>query len=141
MEENVKARCILELMARPKEVAVNALKSIIGKIEENGKKLIVSDEKYSEPKEVENGFFSVYAEFNIEGDFDSIFNFVLDYAPSSIEILEPNKLTLDMATLQTALNDLSGRLNELDQKIKIYSANNVLLSQENEKLKQQLQKN
>ncbi len=141
MEENIKLRCILELMARPKEMAVNALKSIIDKIEENGKKLEISNVKYSEPKEVENDFFSAYAEFEIQGDFDSLFNFVLDYAPSSIEVIEPSKIILDMATLQTSLNDLSGRLNELDQKIKIYSANSLLLSQENEQLKRQLKQN
>ena len=105
MEENIKLRCILELMARPKEMAVNALKSIIDKIEENGKKLEISNVKYSEPKEVENDFFSAYAEFEIQGDFDSLFNFVLDYAPSSIEVIEPSKIILDMATLQTSLKD------------------------------------
>ncbi len=138
MEETIKARCILEVLARPKEAAVDALKKIIQNLEENGKKLEVSNEEYSEPKAMENDFFSAYVKFDISGDLDSIFNFVLDYAPSSIEILEPEKVTMEMVDLQTMLNDLSGRLNELDQKIKIYSASNVLLAKENQELKSKM---
>ena len=131
-ENEVELRCTIELMARPKEAAIDSLKKILATAEENGKKLRIYNEVYSEPKELEKDFYS---------DMESLFNFILDYAPSTIEVIKPEKVELPISSLQTLLNDISGRLNEMDQTIKVYSASNVLLQNENNELKKKLDAN
>ncbi|MBE5729129.1 hypothetical protein IHI26_01685 [Candidatus Parvarchaeota archaeon] len=137
-ENEVELRCTIELMARPKEAAIDSLKKILATAEENGKKLRIYNEVYSEPKELEKDFYSVYVTFNVSSDIESLFNFILDYAPSTIEVIKPEKVDLPISSLQTLLNDISGRLNEMDQTIKVYSASNVLLQNENSELKKKL---
>jgi hypothetical protein len=135
MENELELRCSVELIAKPKETVVDALKRLVHGIEENGKKLEVSSESYSEPKLVEKDFYSAFATFNIKADFMSLVNFVLDYAPSSIEVLKPGKMEVSLADLQTTLNDISGRLNEMDHLIKLYSTQLLLTDKENRGLK------
>ena len=135
----VELRCMLELLAKPKEVAVDALKKILSNIEEEGNKLAVTDVTYSEPQKVEADFYSAFATFKIKADPTSIFGFVLDYAPSSIEVLNTRELRLSMSDLQGILNDISGRLNQMDQSIKTFSAQNAILGNENSQLKKKFE--
>jgi hypothetical protein len=139
MEGNqIELRCILELLAKPKEMAVDALKKILANIEEEGSKLEVSDATYSEPKKVEQDFYSAFATFKIKADPVAAFGFVLDYAPSSVEVHNAKDIKLSITDLQAILNDISGRLNQMDQNIKIFSAQNVILTNENAQLKKKL---
>ena len=134
-EPQIELRCMLELLAKPKEAALDALKKILSNIEEEGNKLEVRDVTYSEPQKVEAEFYSVFATFKIKADPTSIFGFLLDYAPSSIEVLNTRELRLSISDLQGILNDISGRLNQMDQSIKTFSAQNVILGNENSQLK------
>ena len=43
----------------------------------------------------------------------------MDYAPSSIEVMTTKDAKLSITDLQALLNDLSGRMNEMDQRLKI----------------------
>ncbi len=138
-EPQIEVRCMLELLAKPKEVAVDALKKILSNIEEEGNKLAVNDVTYSEPQKVEADFYSVFATFKIKAEPTLLFGFVLDYAPSSIEVLNIKDLKLSASALQGILNDMSGRLNQMDQNIKMFSAQNVILGNENSELKKKLE--
>lgn len=141
MEENdIEIKCTIELLAKPKDIASEALKKIVNNIEEDGKKLDVSDVVYGEPKLVEQDFYSAFATFKIRAPTSAIFGFILDYAPSSIEILSMRDTRVSMADLQAILNDVSGRLNQMDSNIKLFSAQNVILSKENEELKKKVKK-
>jgi nucleoside diphosphate kinase len=133
--KQIEIRCTIELLAKPESVALDAIKKIVSNIEENGKKLEVREIRYGEPKKVEQDFYSVFATFTVKSDITSIFGFILDYAPSSIEVLSSGELKISLADLQGILNDLSGRLNEMDLAIKTISAQNIILSNENEGLK------
>ena len=139
-EPEIEVRCTIELLAKPKEAAVMALKQIVNNLEENGKKLAVSDITYSEPKLVEEEFYSAFSTFKIKSDITSIFGFILDYAPSSTELLSTKNLSVSPADLQGIFNDIAGRLNEMDQRIKMFSGQNVLWTHENEELKKKLPK-
>lgn len=132
----IEIRCTIELLAKPESVALDAIKKIVNNIEENGEKLEVKDVTYGEPKKVEQDFYSVYSTFKIKADPSAIFGFILDYAPSTIEVLNAGDARVSMADLQGILNDVSGRLNEMDLAIKAFSAQNVILTNENKALKE-----
>ena len=139
MEEGmIELRCTIELLAKPQEAATQALKKIVENLEENGKKLEVSMVEYAEPQKVEQDFFSAYATFNVKAEINEIFGFILDYAPSVIEVINTSETKESSTDLQGILNDMSGRLNEMDKNIKIFSAQNIILSKENEELKKKL---
>ncbi len=134
-DEEIELRCTIELIGKPKEETEKAIKKIVDNIEESGKKLAVSSQTYGEPKLIQDDFYSVYCTFNIKSDLLSLFYFVIDYAPSSIELLTTKQVGVKAVDLQGLFNDLSGRMNEMDQKIKIYSGQAMLLANELEALK------
>ncbi len=131
----IEIRCTIELLAKPESVALDAIKKIVNHIEENGEKLEVKDVSYGEPQKVAQDFYSVFATFRMKADPTAIFGFILDYAPSSVEVLTAGDTRISMADLQGMLNDISGRLNEMDMAIKTFSAQNIILHNENESLK------
>ena len=100
---------------------------------------IIEEESYAEPKEVKDGFYSSFADFKIKGSVIDLFGFVMDYAPSSIEVLTTKDAKLSITDLQALLNDLSGRMNEMDQRLKIFSGQTILLSQQLEELKKKIE--
>ena len=134
-DNELEVRCTIELLGRPKGIAVDKLKEILKNLREGGKKLTVFEDNYSDEKDVGNGFFSAFATFKIRADIASIFGFVLDYAPSSIELVNTSSVSISATDLQAALNDISGRLAEMDQAIKVFSAQKTLLEQEVKNLK------
>ena len=134
-EDGIELKCTIELMGKPKEAVVDSLKKILSNIEENGNRLEVSAEEYAEPNPVNEGFYSAFARFSIRGNLVDLFGFVMDYAPSSIEVLTIKDAKLSATDVQVLLNDLSGRMNEMDQRIKIFSGQVMLLSQQMEELK------
>ena len=140
-EEEIELKCTIELMGKPKEAVIDSLKKILSNVEENGKKLEIKDESYAEPKEVKDGFYSSFADFKIKGSVVDLFGFVMDYAPSSIEVMTTKDTKLSITDLQALLNDLSGRMNEMDQRLKIFSGQTILLSQQLEELKKRINTN
>jgi hypothetical protein len=139
-DELIELKCTIELMGKPKEAVMDSLKKITSNIEENGNKLEVSETEYADPNEVKDGFFSSFTRFRIKGSVVDLLGFVMDYAPSSIELLTTRDTKLSMTDLQALMNDLSGRMNEMDQRIKIFSGQTVLLSQQLDQLKKEMKK-
>ena len=138
MAEELELKCTIELMGKPKEEVLKSLKNIIENIEENGNKLSVNEVEYAAPNEVKDGFFSSFASFKIKGSTADLFGFVMDYAPSSREVLTTKDVKLSTTDLQALMNDLSARLTEMDQRIKIFSGQTLLLSQQLEELKKKV---
>ena len=134
-DEELELRCVIELIGKPKEAVIDSLKKITENIEENGNKLQASEIEYADPKEVKDGFFASFSKFKIRGRAADLFGFVMDYAPSSIEVLSTRETKLSVTDLQALLNDLAGRMTEMDQRIKIFSGQTILLSQQLEELK------
>ncbi len=135
--EEIELRCTIELMGKPKEAVEKAIKDVVNNITESGKKLEVSSQTYGEPQLMKDGFYSVYSTFNVKSDIVSLLGFIMDYAPSAIEVVEARPVKINAVDLQGFFNDLSGRLNDLDQKIKIYSGQLLLLSEQLEALKKE----
>jgi hypothetical protein len=109
----IKSTMIIEILAINKEAADSALKKHVEKIQ-NEDNTMVLDERYHEIQEVENptprierGFSQIVDVDIITKDFDQLVRVVVSYAPSSIEILEPEKIKLDMGEAQGILNSIA----------------------------------
>lgn len=128
-EENkrkVKARFIIEMMGKPKKVVSKALKDVIKEIKKDGRG--VEKTHYSTPKKSGKVLFSAFVEFIIIcEDLEDLLGAVLEYFPINVEIIEPDILSINISALQDIVNDITSKLNDMDKKMKMLQATNVLL--------------
>jgi len=84
----------------------------------------------------EKGWFSQYAEIELlVPDSDTIFDIMLDYMVTNIEILAPKKVELNSETHQDRLNDLILKFRESEKAILLLAAHRKMLEAEVETLK------
>lgn len=119
-KQKIKVRIFIELMGWPKETLNDTLKKIVDTIK---KKWTVYREDYSEPEKMGEKMFSSYVEFEAEfSDLKDLFNIVLNYGPTVVEIIEPTEVYISGSDMQDIMADISSKVNMLDRNIKILSA-------------------
>jgi hypothetical protein len=125
-EKPIRARFIIEVMGKPKEMVTKALKDIIKELKEDGKK--IEKESYSKPKKSGKVFFTSFVEFEIICDnLDDFLGVIIDYIPINVEIIEPDIASIGIGPLQEIVNDLTSKLDNLDKQIKMLQASNIIL--------------
>ena len=109
----IRAGMMIEAMAVSREAAESALKKHLEKMEkEKGiiayKKDFRGIEEVNTPMpNIPKGYSQVVdVEVAVE-NFDKLVYIVMNYGPSSIEILEPSKITIDFGEAQGILNSLA----------------------------------
>ncbi|MBW3022975.1 hypothetical protein KY308_02640 [Candidatus Woesearchaeota archaeon] len=124
----IKAVAILEILGAPKEHVQNTLNAYIEKLKQE-KDLKVEVVHISEPEEKDK-LFGIYAEIEMYAKKPSrLTDFCFDYMPSSIELLEPERIHFDSHAFSNFFNDLQARLHQVDMAVKKLTAENKLLSQ------------
>ncbi len=89
----------------------------------------------------EKGWFSQYAEIELlVPNSDTIFDIMLDYMVTNIEILAPNKIELKSETHQDRLNDLILKFRESEKAILLLASHRKMLESELEDLKKSKKK-
>ncbi|MCW1291766.1 MAG: hypothetical protein QW061_00980 [Candidatus Rehaiarchaeum fermentans] len=120
----------LTLLVKPKEEAEKAIREVMSSLIKNAKDYKIDNVKYAEPAPLKDDFYSIYSNFEVEGEVEKVFGAVMDYGIENIEVLSPNEVVLKASEIQSILNDISGVVNALDAKIKYYSAQFELLKRE-----------
>lgn len=112
-------RAIIEIVGKPKEHIKSTLETFIDQIEEKDF-YDVEDKQVEEPTETEDeGIFSTFAEITFwTNRMENLAAFCFDFMPSSIEILEPEKMITKAGELTDLFNDLQGRLHHIDMMAK-----------------------
>lgn|SRR3989338_9422043 len=130
MKQKVAARLIIEVIGSPQAFVEETLKDVVVKLkEEKGVQLIKTDTY--ETEQLENKFWSTFAEVELEAeDLRRLMGLCLDYLPSSVEILEPAGMDLDLSEVAHLVNDMLGRLHEYTLRIKNLQAE-ILYMQQN----------
>jgi len=123
------SRIIIEIVGSPKEHASKVLETVLDKLRgEKGVK--VMKENVGEPQELKElkGFWSTFADLEIEiEELEKLLDICFDYMPSSIEIIEPQSLNVDMRHMTNLVNDMLTRLHDYNMVIKNIHAENILL--------------
>jgi len=125
---------IVEMAGRPAEHLTEALERHIGVLNDV-KDIEVHSIKVSEPRTIksEDGspkseegagsreeMFTAFAEADFECEsFGRLTETMFDFMPSSVEVIEPGKLSVDASELTALLNNISGRLHRYDEIAKI----------------------
>lgn len=128
----MKVRAIVEIMGHPKEHVADVIKQVLDKVKEGHD---VKSSELFEPKEVKgmwSSFFEVIIEFK---DVEQLAFFCFDYMPSSIQIEEPESVSMNNNQLNNIFNDIMAKLHMYDANSKTLHAKNVILEK---KLKEAL---
>ena len=114
--EKLRANVILEILGRPKEHLTQSLNELISKLgSEKGVKIF--EKNIHEPIKLEEtkDLFTTFAEIIIELDsLENYFGIMFAYMPSNIEIVSPEKLTLNNTDLNELASKLMHRLHDYD---------------------------
>ncbi|MEM2131469.1 MAG: hypothetical protein QXR96_03015 [Candidatus Woesearchaeota archaeon] len=101
-------RIVLEIVGKPKEYVEESLKDYLKKIKEDKNHIVVSE--HNEKAEKNEELYSAFSELEILfKNSKSILDFIYDYMPSSIEIIEPEDIILKNTDYSNFLNDLLAR--------------------------------
>ncbi|MEM5804821.1 MAG: hypothetical protein QXU82_03190 [Candidatus Aenigmatarchaeota archaeon] len=102
-----------EALAISEDVTKKSLESLLKKMEED-KRVRIYRKDSSEASKVENpipgvkeGWSQVVQLEAVSKKFEDLVGFVIEFGPSSIEILEPKKLTTDIGEAQSILNSVA----------------------------------
>ncbi len=115
-EGRILARAIIEILGKPKEHVEKALRVVIGKIKEQKGIKIVEEKLFNAEKQEE--MFSTFAELGILFEnMETLVGFCFDFMPSSVEILDPEKLSFKSNNFAGLINDLLARLHQINLKV------------------------
>lgn len=125
---------IVEMAGRPAEHLTESLEKHVG-ILRQVKDVSVHEIKVSEPRllaqgggqEVEGNkekvgedMFTAFAECDFEiPSFSRLAETMFDFMPSSVEVIEPGRVELDMTEATDLLNNISGRMHRYDEFAKV----------------------
>ncbi len=123
------ARAIIEIVGKPKEHIVSTLSDYIVKISKDQYVNLISyKQEKAEKAQSSEDFFQAFAEIEfLSKDIEGLMNFVIDYMPASVEVLEPSKINVDAHFVSNMLTELVGRLHTIDMEYKKSKAQNDFL--------------
>lgn len=132
----IRCHAVIELIGKPKEHIEGTMKEYVEKIK-NEDSIQVIDVQVAETKQMETGakqeemikeMWATFAELDmLVKDPMTLTYFCFDYMPSSIEIVEPEKLSYGNNDLTEFFNDLQARLHKLDMMAKQMKSELVFL--------------
>lgn len=122
----IRTRMIFEIVGKPKEHVEETLHKYI---EEISKVNDIIEYEFLDVEETEDKFFSAVAqvEFLLK-DVNQMFHLSFQYMPSSIEILDPEIMTIKNFDLTSVANTLQGSLHSLDYNLKLEKQKNIVMS-------------
>ncbi|MDD2678399.1 MAG: hypothetical protein PHT91_00315 [Candidatus Nanoarchaeia archaeon] len=122
----MKARFIIQAMGSPKELLEKTAKTMLDSIKKNFK---TEDEHIEKPVKSGKEFYASFIETTISfKNLEEFFSFMINYSPTSAEIIEPYKFELSAGELENFSNDFLGKLHEIDKQLKTQLSLNKILS-------------
>jgi len=124
-------RMIQEVAGFPKEKVETFMDQLNGQLVAlSGVEVLEREIHEAKLVDEKEGIWSMYAELELLVDsFSKVLLIIFDFMPSSIEILAPEKISDNSGELAGALNDLIGKLHQLDSSVKkLFAQNKFLVS-------------
>lgn len=108
----IRSLITFELVGKPREHIEQTMHSYIENIK-NDDRIRAINEEFADAIELEDGLFSTFVEFEaLVEDMETFTWICINFMPASIEILEPEVLTLSNRVMQEWFNDLLAKLHE-----------------------------
>ena len=124
-------KAIIELLGTPKEHLIKSMELLV---EDIRKKFSVTKSDIKEPIKHTEKFFSSFIDFEFTvPSFSELVGFIIDYYPSSVEIIEPEIFKEESRNVTLVLNDLISKIHRMDMQVKTLLAKNKILEKGNKK--------
>lgn len=109
----IHAAIIFELVGKPKEHIEKTIKAYIENVESQ-EDLIILDKEIEPAEEMEDHVFSTIADVKLLAkNLEKLTWLCINFTPASIELLGPEKMTLEQQDITHWMNDLLARLHEI----------------------------
>ncbi|RME78225.1 hypothetical protein D6774_01700 [Candidatus Woesearchaeota archaeon] len=119
-------QAIIEILGAPKEHVEETMLKVVDHMNEQ-EWLDVVSESVAEA-EPQDKLFSTFADVQVwVKSFAHLIEFLFNYMPSSIEVIEPSELTLKREDVGNLLTEISGRLHQTDATVKELRARNQVI--------------
>src|SRR3989338_5656984 len=100
------SRITVEVLGSPKDHVEKALQQVIKKLRDEEKGIKVLKVEEFECKQMDNKLWNTFADIEFETfELKRVLDICYDYMPSTIEILEPAGLEIDMNDIADVFND------------------------------------
>jgi chromatin segregation and condensation protein Rec8/ScpA/Scc1 (kleisin family) len=110
----IKLTFITEVQGNDAKLVKQALAQIVDRLKKD--KVIVLKKHLSKPDEIGKSWYSVFAEIGVlVYGFEGLINLAMKYAPSSVEIEAPDKITVSARELQSSMVGISTMVTTLAQ--------------------------
>ncbi|HLP79737.1 MAG TPA: hypothetical protein VK158_03830 [Acidobacteriota bacterium] len=120
-----------EIVGKPKEHVDETLKVFIDAMKKNNK-YTLCEETLHDAVALENSdsLFSAFVETKVlVNNLSIVYDYIFEYMPASVEIEQPEELTLRSADATGIMNDFAARLHQIDMHAKKLNQKNKVLSQ------------
>lgn len=134
----IHAKLIVEIAGSPESHVAETLQLLAKKFADGNPEIKVIKADINPTKKIPDSekFFSGFIEFEVEvASIAAMMGLIIDYMPSSIDIIGPENITESSINLAEILNDLAGRLHQYDATVKTLKAEKTIIGRELEKLK------
>lgn len=102
-----------EVAGKPKEHVEETIKAYLANIKSDGRVLTIKEE-YGETEEQEDGVFSAFCELEAAVyDLETLTWLAVNFMPAAIEILEPDRPSIEARNITNWYNDLLAKLHEV----------------------------
>lgn len=126
MGDNIKAKIVIEILGHPKEHVEETMKIIIEKLKQEKDVKLLKETTYK-AEQVEK-MWSTFSDLEIEvNDLQKLIGICFDYMPSSVEIIDPLKMSIETKSIEEMFNDLLAKLHKVDMALKNALAENKWL--------------
>ncbi len=127
----IKAKIISEVLGSPQEHVDKTLQLLLEKLKERSSLHIMNETIFQAEKIEGKPFFSGFIEYEISVEnLNELSGFCFDFMPSSIEILEPDKLNINAVEAGEFFNEIMARLHQNDMLLRNTVAQLNLLRKE-----------
>ena len=116
----IKARMFFELVGFERENLNGNLKGMIDNLRG---KIGIYKEEYAEPEKMDDKTYATHVE--IEAEMPSIkrlFEVILMFEPSIIEIIEPGEFVVSAGEMQDILADVNSKMSQMNQNMEVMAA-------------------
>ncbi len=103
-------RATIEVLGYPEDHVKKTIEKVVEKLKnEEGIKVIKSEIQKTE--KIKESFFASFAETEMKiNDFSKLLHFCYDYLPSSLEILDAEKITMPIREFSMGINEMLAKL-------------------------------
>lgn len=124
--QGIRFRAIIEILGKPKSHVEETIRKFVEKIKDDHE-FIVLKESFAEPQQHES-LWSTFTELEVVSkDITKLIGFCFEYMPASVEIIKPENFSMENHVVTGFLNDLQGRLHNVDMIVKRLRGENDVL--------------